>query len=247
MPKDKSQSVAFWDAHAPWQEMWLAHCQYHRDIIPMVTAEIRPGWRVLDIGAGSGVLAVALQQQRCQVTALEPSRGMRALLQQTLCRYPQVRLTIDSRCWEEIPLSQLRGYHLMVACNSLQVTSWGFAKALNKIFRAGPLNVCVISETHFIPANLSPSAKQYRLQWCQQLVADSSMAYHSLRDVWKHFHHNWGRPPTPAEQVAIKQELIYHQNHWWLPQQTNLTIWWWRRQTVAERLDLVQQDCSPAV
>jgi len=38
---------------------------------------VSPGWRVLDIGAGSGILSLPLWAIGCDVTALAPSIGMR--------------------------------------------------------------------------------------------------------------------------------------------------------------------------
>jgi len=40
---------------------------------------VEPGWKVLDIGAGNGVLSLPLCAIGCEVTALEPSWGMRSL------------------------------------------------------------------------------------------------------------------------------------------------------------------------
>ncbi len=229
------RTTAFWDAQAPWQQAWLAHCQYHRDIIPLVLQQARPGWQVLDIGAGSGVLALPLHQQGCQVTALEPSRGMRALLRQTLKENPPASISIDGRSWEEVPLSQLRGYDLMLACNSLHVTSLGFSRALAKIFRAAPQHVCIISETRFITSPPYQRSGAFQLRWQHHLGADSSIAYHSLSEVWEQFQHHWGRPPTAAEQAALKAELTYQDDHYWLKQQAHLTIWWWSKKAAQKR------------
>ncbi len=231
------RTVAFWDAQAPWQQAWLAHCPYHRDIIPLVLAPTLPGWRVLDIGAGSGILALPLHQRGCRVTALEPSRGMRTLLHQTLQENPPAHFDIDHRTWEQVPLSSYRGYDLMVACNSLHVTSWGFSRALAKIFRAAPRHVCVISENRFFNGPPRPYVGKFYLRWQRQLTADSSVAYHSLAEVWEHFHCHWGRPPTAAEQAALAQELTYQGEHFWLKQQTRLTICWWSRRGGSKRTE----------
>lgn len=226
---DKIQTVAFWDAQAPWQQKWLAHCDYHRELLALLRRQVRPGWRVLDLGAGSGILAVPLQLLGCRVTALEPSRGMRGLLRQRLRDYPEMRLRLDPRPWEEVPLAHLQDYQLILACNSLQATTWGFARSLKKIFQAAPAHVCVIAEDRFLPPAPCRAPACYRWRWRRQLVADSSMAYHSLAEVWEHFRLHWGRNPTPAEKAALQQELIYHEDHYWLKQQAHLTVFWWSR------------------
>ena len=41
---------------------------------------VSPVWRVLDIGAGSGILSLPLCAIGCDGTAMEPSIGMRSLL-----------------------------------------------------------------------------------------------------------------------------------------------------------------------
>lgn len=221
------QTVAFWDGQAPWQQTWLAHCRYHQDIIPLVLKQTRPGWQVLDIGAGSGVLTLPLQQQGCRVTALEPSRGMRGLLRQTLSAHPAAGVSIDSRTWEEIPLAHLQGYDLMIACNSLHVTACGFSQAFDKIVRAAPRHICIVSETRFAPTAIRRPAHCYRLLWQRQLTADSSLAYHSYTEVWEHFQHRWGRPPTAAEKTDLKKALTYADQHYWLRQEAHITVWWW--------------------
>ncbi len=232
--RSRISSVAFWDAQAPWQQAWLAHCPYHRDLIPLVVEETRPGWRVLDIGAGSGALALPLQQQGCDVTALEPSRGMRGLLRRSLEQHPSARLRIERRTLEAMPLAQLQGYHLILACNSLHVTSWGFSRALDKIFQAGPSHICVISETRFLPNTPWRQPPAYTLRWQQQRTVDSSVAYHSLEEVWSHFQHRWGRRPDGEEEIALTKELSFHGQHYWLHQQAHLTICWWSKRSGGE-------------
>ena len=76
----KAASLSFWDGYAPWYRLWMEHTGYHNRIIEALTDMVRPGWKVLDIGAGNGVLSLPLAAIECEVTALEPSIGMRTLL-----------------------------------------------------------------------------------------------------------------------------------------------------------------------
>ena len=51
-----------------------------RQDYPCLTTMVSPGWRVLDMGAGSGILSLPRCTIGCEVTAMEPSIGMRSLL-----------------------------------------------------------------------------------------------------------------------------------------------------------------------
>lgn len=74
-----AKDVAFWDGYAKWYKLWIEHNNYHDRIIEVITTMVKPGWRVLDIGAGKGGLSLPLCAIGCDVTAIEPSRGMRNL------------------------------------------------------------------------------------------------------------------------------------------------------------------------
>ena len=51
-----------------------------RQDYPCSETMVSHGWRVLDIGAGSGILSLPLCAIGCDGTAMEPSIGMRSLL-----------------------------------------------------------------------------------------------------------------------------------------------------------------------
>ena len=53
----RTASVTFWDGYAPWYKLWMEHNRYHNRIIEALTTMVEPGWKVLDIGAGNGVLS----------------------------------------------------------------------------------------------------------------------------------------------------------------------------------------------
>ena len=71
----RTASVKFWDGYAPWLKLWIEHNRYHDRIIELLTSMVEPGWKVLDIGAGNGVLSLPLSAIGCAVTAIEPSTG----------------------------------------------------------------------------------------------------------------------------------------------------------------------------
>lgn len=227
--QERIRSVAYWDDQARWQKAWLEHCDYHGEILARLRRRISPGWRVLDIGAGSGALALPLRSLGCEVTALEPSRGMRALLRRSMGPRRRCDLRIDGRSWEEVPVCQANGFELILACNSLHLTTLGFAGALEKIFQAGPAQVCVVSESRLPTAAAHREGGDYTLQWHRRWQTDSSTAYRSLAEAWEHFRHHWGRPPTPAEKAAIERELTYRDGRYWLQQEAQVGMWWWVR------------------
>jgi SAM-dependent methyltransferase len=226
----RKKTTAYWDAQARWQQIWLEHNDYHRDVIAFLKGMVRPGWRVLDIGAGNGILTLPLQRLGCQVTALEPSPGMRALLLAEICRLQVAPEEIDARRWEEVPVGDLGDFDLILACNSLQLSPLGFEKALAMMFAPGPRQVCVVTEMAFPEISLPGNYEAYRLSQSRYFLADSSYAYHHLHEAWEHLAHRLGRTPTAREKGEMRAELVRAQNHLWLKGTSIVGIFWWTKE-----------------
>ncbi len=139
-------AVEFWDAFAPWYEKWLLRGSYHTPVIREVSRMIEPGWRVLDVGAGTGVLSVPMSSLGCTVSALEPSKGMRAILDKKISSLDVRSVLTLTDCWEDFQLPREQPFDLIVACNSLHLTRGGILAGMKKVFSAGPAFVCLITE-----------------------------------------------------------------------------------------------------
>lgn len=133
--------TTFWDSFAPWYEKWLIRGTYHQPVIKDLLGMIEPGWRVLDIGAGTGVLSLPVAAPGIAVHALEPSAGMREILR---TKAHGTSLKILPLRWEDYQADD--SFDLIVACNSLHLTSGGIMGGMHKVFASGPSLVCLATE-----------------------------------------------------------------------------------------------------
>ncbi|GAB4483994.1 MAG: hypothetical protein OHK006_06990 [Thermodesulfovibrionales bacterium] len=224
----RAATVKFWDGYAPWYKLWIEHNNYHSRIIEFLTSMVSPGWKVFDIGAGNGVLSLPLCAIGCDVTALEPSAGMRGLLFEEAFRRGIDWLKVREEKWETLPLSHSTGQDLILACNSLHLTSAGFHRALAKIFRARPKHVLLISELS--PAiNVSWSYNDYSILLAKTYHTDSSFAYHHMDQVVEHHAFKKGRPLYPHEVNRLKTRVRIESNHLWVRDTATVGIYWWAR------------------
>lgn len=137
--------IEFWDRFAPAYEKWLSRCIYHRPLVNNLAGMIESGWKVLDIGAATGVLSFPLAALGCTVEAIEPSKGMRQIFAEKISTLRTHNITIVPVCWEEYH-EENRTFDLAVACNSLHLTAGGLAEGMRKVFATGASQVCLITE-----------------------------------------------------------------------------------------------------
>ncbi len=206
-------SIDFWDRNAKWYELWLEHNRYHGRIIEILNSFVKPGWKILDIGAGSGVLSLPLAEKGCVITALEPSAAMRMLLEKEISRKGVKSIKIDSRSWENIPLNGIKKYDLIIASNSLHLTFYGFMTALKKIFLSDASNVFVVSEKQFIECPICDNFEGYSLFLTDKYLIESSNAYHCFEEAFEHWSFKNQRFPDKEEKDFILSELVYENGH----------------------------------
>jgi hypothetical protein len=204
----------FWDEYAPWYKLWLEHTGYHCGIKQVLADRTRPGWRVLDIGGGSGVLALPLIASGCDVVLVEPSRAMRGFLAEDAARAGFETPAVIASRWEEVAPGHVSGFDLVVACNSLHLTSVGAAEALDRVFEARPANVFVASESEIILPAGNGREERYVVSECGSYSTESSFFYHSREEALRHLRlkERHGRPHPPEGDFLAG--LVYESGHY---------------------------------
>jgi ubiquinone/menaquinone biosynthesis C-methylase UbiE len=223
----RATTVQFWDGYAKWYKLWIEHTNYHDRIIEVLTTVVEPGWKVLDIGAGNGVLSLPLCAIGCDVTVLEPSIGMRNLLFEEAFKRGIDWFKIDERRWEDIPVFEIKGYDLIMACNSLHLTESGFKSSVEKIFNAKPKNVFVVSELCSPEIRVKWRYGDYTMLFTKCYESESSFAYHHLEEVFEHWTFKKGHALCPDEKMKIKSKLIFKNGHFWIEDYARIEMSWW--------------------
>jgi len=225
----RSATVSFWDGYAKWYKCWMEHNNYHDRIIDVLTTMVEPGWKVLDIGAGNGVLSLPLCAIGCEVTALEPSWGMRSLFYEEAMKRGIDWINVDERRWEDVPSFELNDYDLIMACNSLHLTGIGFKQALEKIFHAKPKNVFVITELGTPEIKVKWQCGDYTMAFTKCYETESSLAYHSIDEMEEYWSFIKGRQLNAFEAEGIKSRIVFEREHIWLKDTAYVGMYWWQK------------------
>lgn len=208
------RSVAYWDEYAPWYRLWLEHTDYHHGLKDLLAGLARPGWRVLDIGGGSGVLAIPLMRAGCRVTIVEPSEVMRAYLRTEMAKADVEEDAIISSPWEDVPTRDVEGFDLVLASNSLHLTRIGIMGSLRRVMAARPAQVLVASELEVLLAGGRDGEAGYVVDGAGSFRTENSFRYHSLEEALRHLDlkSRHGQPHPTAEEFV--RSLVFENGHY---------------------------------
>jgi hypothetical protein len=225
---NESASIPFWDGYARWYKLWMNHNHYHNKIIEILTSMIKPRWKVVDIGAGNGVLSLPIRAFGCDVTALEPSSAMRGLLYEEALAKGIDWITVIEERWGDIAPNIFHGTDLIIACNSLHLTEIGFRAALKKAFHTGPNHLLLVTELCNNTEPLWPESN-YRMLFSTSYEIDSSFAYHHIEEAREHWIFKKGKKLCLYEEEEIRERLIYQEGHFWLKDRAQVGLFWWEK------------------
>lgn len=207
------RSVGYWNEYAPWYRLWLEHSDYHHRLKDLLAGFVRPAWRVLDIGGGSGVLAIPLMRAGCRVTVVEPSEVMRAYLRTEMTKADVEEDGIIASPWEEVPVAEVQGFDLVLASNSLHLTRIGISASLARILAARPAQVFIASELE-VPLAAAGGGAAYGLAGSGSFRAENSFRYHSVEEALRHLDlkDRHGQPHAPREEFL--RSLVVEHGHY---------------------------------
>ncbi|MGE5893077.1 MAG: class I SAM-dependent methyltransferase [bacterium] len=211
----------FWNRFAPWYEKWLTRGTYHRPIVKEISQMIEPGWKILDIGAGTGVLSLPMATLGCGVLALEPSEGMRNILSAKLSSLRVQGVDINTQRWEEFD-PQGQTFDLLIACNSLHLTIGGLAGGMKKVFSSDAGSVALITEINqdiFIDFKAIDSLQSaYAFLFIKKFTVDSSFHFEDQDEVKEVEAVLGAKLPVIMEE----ERLVQHDS-------TDIAVVWWER------------------
>ncbi len=146
---------------------------------------VEPGWKVLDIGAATGILSFPMISVGCRVEAIEPSRGMQDIFKKKIKELGIMHIDLIDSSWEDFYSN--RSYDLILACNSLHLTYGGIKEGMRKVFSFDTQYVCLITEINqdiFIDFKEIDSIQEdFSFLYIRNYLLDSSFIFDSLEEV----------------------------------------------------------------
>jgi ubiquinone/menaquinone biosynthesis C-methylase UbiE len=221
-------SIPFWDGYARWYKLWLEHNPYHDKILEILISRIKPGWKVIDIGAGNGILSLPIRAIGCNVTALEPSSAMTNLFYEEAFARGVNWITVNEKKWEDIDPYAPQGTDLIIACNSLHLTEIGFEAALKKAFHVGPNHLFLVTEL-YQDTKLPWPQTGYRMLFSKSYEIESSFAYHHIDEAKEHWAFKNGGKLCPNQEKEVTEQLTFRDDHWGLRDRVRVGIYWWEK------------------
>lgn len=97
--RPRRKDATFWNDRAPSFSRHASESDYQKQFLDLMQPQ--PSWSVLDVGCGSGTLAVPLAGRIRSVTALDFSPGMLALLQERCRKEELANVTPILGSWED--------------------------------------------------------------------------------------------------------------------------------------------------
>jgi protein-L-isoaspartate O-methyltransferase len=115
----------YWDDEEEARNYWKMVKDESGTVEGMIrNMEIGQNYRVLDIGAGPGTLAIPFSKKAAHVTAVEPSAAMAGVLRENIGEYGIENIDCVQKRWEDVDVETDLGspYDLIVASFSLGMT-----------------------------------------------------------------------------------------------------------------------------
>ena len=125
------------DPAAHWNKRAAAYRRATRDERrateqELAILDLRPGETVLDVGAGTGRLAVPVARTAAHVTALDPSEGMLAVLREQMAAAGRTNYSCLRKRWEDTVIGRdIEPHDVVIAAFSLGF--YDLAAALEKL------------------------------------------------------------------------------------------------------------------
>jgi SAM-dependent methyltransferase len=220
--------ISCWNEYAKWYKLWREHNNYHDPIKNFLLKFTHRGTKILDIGAGDGILSFPLVEHGCHVTALEPSQSMQSYLLENAKNY-KIPISIDSRRFEELDSHEISKFDLALACNSLHLTEYGIEGALCKIFDSNIKNVFMVTEKIFAIEKLQGLYPEYMLNFSYSYLCESSFAYHCSEELFSHWECKYKRKLFKWKKIKLLSMVTFEREHIWLKDYVVVNIFYWRR------------------
>ena len=87
---------------------YLQVLEYGQQIVDVLKDIIKPDFEVLDIGTGPGTLAIPLAKLVKNVTALDPSKGMIKVLEESAVTEGIDNIATINKTWQEVDDAEIR-------------------------------------------------------------------------------------------------------------------------------------------